>query len=166
MVIFLSNFLALLIKVDAGEEGDRAVFGGLLVAINVLLILAVVLTSWFAVQQSVDDFRGEHNSLTIATAMLTAEQYAANSAQLTRSARAQMPSSFFSVNPDASPSDDNIVKDASPVSKGCHSSDGTVIATSEVSVSDVARSGELNASTLDGLQSCTHNRGGPGSEEC
>lgn len=58
MIIFLSNFLALLIKVDVGEEDNRALFGGILVAVNVLLVVAVVTSSWFTVQQSVDDSRG------------------------------------------------------------------------------------------------------------
>lgn len=59
MVIFLSNFLALLIKMDAAGEGNRSALGGVLVAINVLLVVAVLVTSRFAVQQSVDDFREE-----------------------------------------------------------------------------------------------------------
>lgn len=53
MVIFLSNFLALLIKVDAAGEGKRSALGGLLVAINVILVLAVLLTTWFTTQQQV-----------------------------------------------------------------------------------------------------------------
>ena len=84
MIIFLSNFLALLIQVDAGEAGNRDVFGALLVFVNVLLVLAVLITSWFATQQSVDDSREEENSFTIAKTMLAAEQYAANSARLSR----------------------------------------------------------------------------------
>lgn len=84
MVIFLSNFLALLIKVDVGGEDDRAAFGVLLVAVNVLLVLAVLLTSWFAVQQSVDDSRDDENAFNVAKTMLTAEQ---DTAKLARSAR-------------------------------------------------------------------------------
>lgn len=53
MVIFLSNFLVLLIKVDAAGEDKRAVLGGLLVAINIWLVLAVLFSSWFATQQQV-----------------------------------------------------------------------------------------------------------------
>ncbi|CAN0207149.1 unnamed protein product, partial [Laminaria digitata] len=90
--IFLSNFLALLIKVKAGEETNRAAFGALLVAVNVLLVLAVVVTSWFAVQQSVDDHRDGDNSFNIAKTMLTAEQDTAEHARLIRSERAPMPS--------------------------------------------------------------------------
>lgn len=59
MIIFLSNFLTLLIKVDVGEEGNRALFGGVLVAVNVLLVVAVIASSWFTVQQSVDGSRGD-----------------------------------------------------------------------------------------------------------
>ncbi|CAM9638404.1 unnamed protein product, partial [Laminaria digitata] len=84
VIIFLSNFLALLIQVDAGDADNRAVFGALLVFVNVLLVLAVLVTSWFATQQSVDDSREEQNSLTLAKTMLTAERYAANSARLNR----------------------------------------------------------------------------------
>lgn len=84
MIIFLSNFLALLIKVQAGEETNHAAFGTLLVAVNVLLVLAVLVTSWFAVQQSVDDHRDGENSLAIAKTMLTAEQDTARHARLVR----------------------------------------------------------------------------------
>lgn len=87
MIIFLSNFLALLIKVDAGEEDNRTAFGILMVFVNVLLVVAVIVTSWFAVQQTVNDSREDENSLTIAKTMLTAEQFAAKSARLTRERR-------------------------------------------------------------------------------
>lgn len=55
-MIFLSNFLALLIKVDAAGEDQRDTLGGLLVAVNVFLVLAVLVTSWFATQQQVSVF--------------------------------------------------------------------------------------------------------------
>lgn len=84
VVIFLSNFLALLIKVDAAGEGNRAALGGIMIAINVLLIVAVLATSWFATQQSVDDSREEESSLTLAKTMLTFEQRTADSARLAR----------------------------------------------------------------------------------
>lgn len=84
VVIFLSNFLALLIKVDVGGEDNRAAFGVLLIAVNVMLVLAVLLTSWFAVQQSVDDHRDDDNAFNLAKTMLTAEQ---DTAKHARSAR-------------------------------------------------------------------------------
>ena len=87
VIIFLSNFLALLIKVDAGEEDNRDAFGVLMVLVNMLLVVAVIVTSWFAVQQTVNDSREEENSLAIAKTMLTAEQFAAKSARLTRERR-------------------------------------------------------------------------------
>lgn len=59
-MIFLSNFLALLIKVDAAGRDNRNIFGGLLVAINVFLVLAVLVTSWFATQQQVRRFTAKH----------------------------------------------------------------------------------------------------------
>ena len=105
MIIFLSNFLALLIKVDAGESGNRDVFGALLVFINVVLVLAVLVTSWFATQQSVDDQREGENSFTMAKTMLTVEQYAANSARLTRSGRATRSSASSAARPSHSPPD-------------------------------------------------------------
>ncbi len=74
MVIFLTNFLALLIKMDASEEGNREALGGILVAVNVFLILAVLSTSWFATQQMVDDSREEESALTLAKTMLTFEE--------------------------------------------------------------------------------------------
>ena len=87
MTIFLSNFLALLIKVDAGEEDNRAAFAVLMVLVNVMLVVAVIVTSWFAVQQTVNESREEDNSLAVAKTVLTAEQYAAQSARLTRQGR-------------------------------------------------------------------------------
>ena len=89
MIIFLSNFPALLIKVDDGEAGDRDVFGALLVAVNVLLVVIVLITSWFATQQSVDDSREEESPLTMVKSMLTAGQCAANGARLARNGRAR-----------------------------------------------------------------------------
>ncbi|CAN0419853.1 unnamed protein product [Pylaiella littoralis] len=76
VVIFLSNFLALLIKVDAAGEGNRDGLGGIMIALNVFLILAVVSTSWFSTQQSVDDSRDEENPMALAKNMLTFEQKA------------------------------------------------------------------------------------------
>lgn len=97
MVIFLSNFLALLIKVDAVSEDNAPALGGLLVAVNVLLVLAVLFTSWFSMQQSVDDSRDDENTFTLARAMLTAEQHAANIIQNTRNRSANISSSAISV---------------------------------------------------------------------
>ena len=69
---------------DAGEEGNRAAFGVLLIAVNVMLVLAVLVTSWFATQQTVDDSREEENAFATAKTMLTAEQFAAKRARLAR----------------------------------------------------------------------------------
>lgn len=55
VIIFLSYFLALLIKMDATGEANRSAFGGFLVAVNVLLVVAVLFTAWFAIRQMVDD---------------------------------------------------------------------------------------------------------------
>lgn len=85
MIIFLTNFLALLIKVDSAGEGSRDVFAGILVAINVLLIVAVLLASWFSTQQSVDDHREGETAFNVAGNMLTFEQLAAKSAHRQRS---------------------------------------------------------------------------------
>lgn len=69
MIIFLSNFLALLIKVDAAGESNRNILGGLVVAINIVLVLAVLITTWFSTQQQVDDSRENENMFTMATTM-------------------------------------------------------------------------------------------------
>eukprot|EP00903_Cladosiphon_okamuranus_P020452 g18772.t1 len=84
VVIFLSNFLALLIKVDATKDENRDALGGILIAMNVLLILAVLATSWFTTQQSVDDSREEDESVTLAKTMLTMEHRTANTTRLAR----------------------------------------------------------------------------------
>ncbi len=83
MVIFLSNFLALLIKVEATEKNNR-VLGELMVVINVLLILAVLCASWLSTQQTVDDHRDGETALNVAGEMLLFEQLAADSAQRSR----------------------------------------------------------------------------------
>lgn len=118
VVIFLSNFLALLIKVDAVGEDNEPALGRVLVAVNVLLALAVLFASWFAVQQSVDDSRGDENAFTIARAMLTAEQHAANIIQNIRSRSATISSSAISVGRDVPPSGPSISgyqEEASPI---------------------------------------------------
>lgn len=95
---------------DAGEAGNRDVFGALLVFVNVLLVLAIVVTSWIATQQSVDDSREGETSFSIAKTMLTAERYAANSARLTRKrAKATTLSVPLSVRPGLPPSDPGLV---------------------------------------------------------
>ncbi|CAN0553939.1 unnamed protein product, partial [Ectocarpus sp. 12 AP-2014] len=61
VTIFLSNFLALLMKVDAAGESNRSILGGILIAVNVLLVVAVLASTWFATQQTVDDNREGEN---------------------------------------------------------------------------------------------------------
>ena len=78
-------------------EGSNATLGGLMVADNVLLVLAVLSSSWFAVQQSVDDSRDDENTFTLARAMLTAEQHAANIIQKNRETSASLSSSAVSI---------------------------------------------------------------------
>lgn len=87
VIIFLTNFLALLIKVDSAGEGSRDVLGGILVAVNVLLIVAVLLSSWLSTQQSVDDHRDGETAYNVAGKMLTFEQLAAKSARRSRASR-------------------------------------------------------------------------------
>ena len=84
MVIFLSNFLALLIKADAAGEDNREILGGILVAVNVLLFVAVVFATWFATHQAVVDTRDGAEALGVARAVLTFEKRAAASARFTR----------------------------------------------------------------------------------
>lgn len=88
VVIFLSNFLALLIKVNAAGEGNRDVLGGIMVAINLLLVVAVLSSTWFAAQQSVDDALDDENPVALARTMLTFEQRAAEDARVKREERA------------------------------------------------------------------------------
>ena len=83
-MIFLNNFLALLIKVDAVGTENSPALSGVMVAVNVLLFLSVLFASWFSVQQSVDNSRDDENIFTLAKAMLTAEQDADNIIRNTR----------------------------------------------------------------------------------
>ena len=81
MVIFLSNFLALLIKVDAAGDGNGAVMGGLLVAVNLMLVAAVIATSWFSTQQEVDDARDDENRYSMVKNMINADRIAVENAR-------------------------------------------------------------------------------------
>lgn len=74
MVIFLSNFLALLIKVDATGESNKNILGGIMVAVNVLLVAAVLFATGFATQQSVQDHRDGETPFGVAATMLTFER--------------------------------------------------------------------------------------------
>lgn len=87
MIIFLSNFLALLIKADAAGEDRREALGGLLVAINLGLILAVILTSWFATTQSVADSRADDNTFALTKTIATNELLASTRRLQTRDRR-------------------------------------------------------------------------------
>ena len=151
VVIFLSNFLALLIKVDAGEKSNRDAFGVLLVTINVMLVLAVLVTSWFATQQSVDDSREDETSFAIAKTMLTAEQFAANSARLTRSGRITNPGAAASPRPYISRSDRGEVWRGSSTLRAIHRSTAAV-ATGEDARQGLAGDEGVNAANLERLQ--------------
>lgn len=84
MVIFLSNFLALLIKADTAGEGSRSFLGGVMVGINVLLIVAVLSASCLTTQQTVGDHLEGQNVVTDAGTMLAFEQRTAAKARFTR----------------------------------------------------------------------------------
>lgn len=160
VVIFLSNFLALLIKVEAGEESNRAAFGVLLIVINVMLVLAVLVTSWFAVQQSVDDSREDETSFAIAKTMLTAEQFAADSARFTRSGGVATPSApSSSGRPNFQRSDRGEVWRGRSSSRHLYGSTATV-ATSDDGAQGSARGGIVNSAALGRLQYQSESRGG------
>lgn len=74
VVIFLSNFLALLIKVDAVGDGNNDALGGLLVAVNVMLVTAVILTSWFSTQQEIVEAKDDESNFSLAMNMINADR--------------------------------------------------------------------------------------------
>lgn len=76
-------------KVDAAGESNRSILGGILIAVNVLLVVAVLASTWFATQQTVDDNREGENAFAVAKAMLTHEQVVAQSKRLEREESAQ-----------------------------------------------------------------------------
>lgn len=85
VVIFLSYFLALLVKVDAMGEHGRSAFAGLLIAINVILLLAVFVACWFtvkktvdAVQKTADNSRDKNGIITKGVLIQAAEQDTTN----------------------------------------------------------------------------------------
>ena len=73
MVIFLSDFLALLIKVDAAGEGNGKTLGALLVTVNVMLVIAVIMTSWFSTQQQADEAKDDENTYNMAMQMVSTD---------------------------------------------------------------------------------------------
>lgn len=84
VVIFLSNFLGLLIKVDAAGVESRSALGGLLVAVNVLLVFAVLVTAMVDAKQSIGDSGDDDGACATARTMLTAGQDQRNTIQVTR----------------------------------------------------------------------------------
>ncbi|CAM9941933.1 unnamed protein product, partial [Ectocarpus sp. 12 AP-2014] len=85
LCIFLSNFLALLIKVDSGADGNHDVFGAIMIGINVFLIMAVLLASWFSMQQTMDEYA------VAAGTVLAFEQLSVHSASRSRALQAPAP---------------------------------------------------------------------------
>lgn len=62
MVIFLSYFLALLIKIDVAEDTLIETLGMVMVAVNLLLVLAVFSTSRVAFWHMVSDSDDENHT--------------------------------------------------------------------------------------------------------
>lgn len=85
LCIFLSNFLALLIKVDSGADGNHDVFGAIMIGINMFLIMAVLLASWFSMQQTMDEY------VVAAGTLLAFEQLSVHSASRSRALQAPTP---------------------------------------------------------------------------
>ncbi|CAM9644386.1 unnamed protein product [Ectocarpus sp. 13 AM-2016] len=85
LCIFLSNFLALLIKVDSGADGNHDVFGAIMIGINVFLIMAVLLASWFSMQQTMDEY------VVAAGTLLAFEQLSVHSASSSGALQARTP---------------------------------------------------------------------------
>lgn len=129
--------------------------------VNVLLVLAVVVTSWFATQQSLDERREEDNAFTVARTMRIADRYASNSARLTRKrSKATTSSVSSSVRPGLSPSDPGLVLRGQTKSIPRHGS--TATATSEEEVPRFARGESAYAAMVTEENK---GRGDPGSDD-
>lgn len=74
MVIFLSCFLALLSKVGAAGEDGGSAFASVLIAINVMLVVAVLLGVWFTVKQTVDNTYHDDGTIALVKAIQTVKQ--------------------------------------------------------------------------------------------
>ncbi|CAB1104292.1 unnamed protein product [Ectocarpus sp. CCAP 1310/34] len=85
LCIFLSNFLALLIKVDSRADGNHDVVGAIMIGINVFLIMAVLLASWFSMQQTMDEY------VVAAGTLLAFEQLSVHAASRLRALQAPTP---------------------------------------------------------------------------
>ena len=77
-MIFMTYFLALLVKMGAAGEANRSAIGGFLVAVNAFVILAVLCTAWFAISRMGNNAEHEDETSeqanTKPTKMLTAKQ--------------------------------------------------------------------------------------------
>ena len=91
MVIFLSNFLALLIKVDTAGEENGENLGALLVTVNVMLAGAVILTSWFSIQQQADEAKDDETTYNMIMEMVSTDRLSAEHARLAREAVVNLP---------------------------------------------------------------------------
>lgn len=78
IIIFLNNYLGLLIKTRAAGNGRLNALGVPIVLVNLALVVAVIVTSWFATQQSVENSWAEDNSLSVARSMITTEHSLGN----------------------------------------------------------------------------------------
>lgn len=75
-MIFMSNFLALLIKVNATESRRQDAIGVLLVILNVGLFLAVAFTAWIAREESVVESSLGAQAMELANTVMMAERLA------------------------------------------------------------------------------------------
>lgn len=73
VVIFLSNYLSLLIKVRATEERQLDLLGALLVFLNVALFVAVAFSVWLTTSQSMADPGGDMVAFEVARTMVGLE---------------------------------------------------------------------------------------------
>lgn len=78
IIIFLNNYLGLLIKARAAGNGRLNALGVPIVLVNLALIVAVIVTSWVATQQSVESSWAEDNTLSVARSMITTEHSLSN----------------------------------------------------------------------------------------
>lgn len=73
-MIFMSNFLALLIKADPSGEEEHGVLAVILVGMNVVLFVSVAVTAWLAAKD--EDFSFEVGALETARTVLMADRVA------------------------------------------------------------------------------------------
>lgn len=80
-IIFLNNYLALLIKAQDAGNGRLDALGVPIVLVNLTLVAAVIVTSYIAMHQTIEETRADDSTISVAMSIITTEYSLENSGQ-------------------------------------------------------------------------------------